>query len=117
MHYTYTEVYRMKTKINQYDDNFHNDFSMTVLSDIAGISQQYLCKIFKQTMNIRPNEYVTCRRTTEAKKLLTETNLSIADIADRSGFSDTGYFCTVFRKQEKMTPTEYRKLHNTANSK
>lgn len=104
----------MKTKINQYDDNFHNDFSMTVLSDIAGISQQYLCKIFKQTMNIRPNEYVTCRRTTEAKKLLTETNLSIAD---RSGFSDTGYFCTVFRKQEKMTPTEYRKLHNTANSK
>lgn len=103
--------------LNYIDDNFRNDFSMTVLSDIAGVSRQYLCRIFKQTMNIRPNEYVTCRRMTEAKRLLSETDLSIADIAGRSGFSDTRYFCTVFRKQEKMTPTEYRKQHSTDNSK
>lgn len=103
--------------LNYIDDNFQNNFSISELSDIAGISQQYLCRIFKQTMNIRPNEYVTCRRMNEAKHLLTGTDLSISDIAKQAGFSDMGYFCTVFRKQEKMTPTEYRKLYNTGTSK
>ncbi|MGN1305286.1 MAG: AraC family transcriptional regulator [Oscillospiraceae bacterium] len=101
--------------LNYIDDNFRNNFSMTVLSEIAGVSHQYLCRVFKQTMNIRPNEYVVCRRLTEAKRLLAETDLSVSDIAEHSGFSDTGYFCTVFRRQEKMTPSEYRKLHNISN--
>ena len=67
--------------LNFIDDNFRRDFSVSELADISGISQQYLCRIFRRTMNIRPNEYITCRRLLEAKKLLSETDMPINEIS------------------------------------
>lgn len=93
------------------DDKFREDFSIAKLAEASGVSQQYLCRIFKQTMNLRPNEYVTRRRLLEAKRLLCETDLPISEVSVQSGFSDTGYFCTVFRRYESMTPIEYRKTY------
>ncbi len=97
--------------LNYIDDNFREDFSMSALAEISGVSQQYLCRIFKQTMNLRPNEYVTRRRLNEAKRLLCETELPVSEVSAQSGFADTGYFCTVFRRYESMTPIEYRKKY------
>ncbi len=97
--------------LNYIDNNFRNDFSVAVLAEISGVSQQYLCRIFKQTMNLRPNEYITRRRLIEAKKLLSESDIPVSDVAAQSGFSDTGYFCTVFRRYESITPVEYRKIY------
>lgn len=98
--------------LNYIEDNFRSDFSVSVLADIAGVSQQYLCRIFNRTMNIRPNEYITCRRLQEAKHLLAETDLPVAKICIMSGFSDPGYFSTVFRRYEKIPPAEYRRQNN-----
>ena len=98
--------------LNYIDDNFREDFSIAKLSEISGVSQQYLCRIFKQTMNLRPNEYITKRRLTEAKKLLSGTNIPISEVSARSGYTDAGYFCTVFRRYESMTPIEYRKVYS-----
>lgn len=97
--------------LNYIDNNFRNDFSVAVLAEISGVSQQYLCRIFKQTMNLRPNEYITRRRLIEAKRLLSESDIPVSDVAAQSGFSDTGYFCTVFRRYESITPVEYRKIY------
>lgn len=91
------------------DENFRNDFPMTVLAEIAGITPQHLCRIFKETMNMRPNEYLTQRRLQEAKSLLQRNELPISEIAVRSGFPDAGYFSTVFRKYEGLSPLEYKK--------
>ena len=94
--------------LNYIDNNFQNDFSVAVLAEVSGVSQQYLCRIFKQTMNLRPNEYITRRRLMEAKRLLSESDMSVSEVSARSGFSDTGYSCTVY---ESVTPAEYRKLY------
>lgn len=99
--------------LNYIDDNFRNDFSVAALADISGVSQQYLCRIFKQTMNQRPNEYITRRRLAEAKRLLADTDMPVSEVCAQSGFSDTGYFCTVFRRYEAMTPIEYRKMYGS----
>ncbi|MDE5859765.1 MAG: AraC family transcriptional regulator [Oscillospiraceae bacterium] len=95
--------------LNYIDDNFRSDFPLTVLAEKAGVSSQHLCRIFKETMNVRPMEYLTRRRLQEAKRLLTETDISVADIGFQTGFSDAGYFSTVFRKYEGVSPVEYRK--------
>ena len=94
---------------DEIEENFRKDFSVAVLAEITGISQQYLCRIFKQTMNIRPNEYITCRRLQEAKRLLAETDIPVHEICGKSGFTDAGYFSTVFRKYENISPIEYRR--------
>ena len=95
--------------LNYIEENFRRDFPITVLADVSGVSHQYLCRIFNHTMNIRPNEYITCRRLQEAKLLLTETTLSVRKICLQSGFSDASYFSTVFKRYEGITPAEYRK--------
>ncbi|WP_218932007.1 AraC family transcriptional regulator [Adhaeretor mobilis] len=51
---------------------------------------------------------ITRVKLVRAKRLLSETELPIAKIAIRSGFSEPKYFCDVFRKNEDMTATAYR---------
>lgn len=99
--------------LNYIDNHFHEDFSMTVLAELAGVSSQHLCRIFKETMHMRPNEYLTFRRLSEAKNQLRHTDTSIAEIGLRCGFPDAGYFSTVFKRHEGMSPVEYRKNINT----
>lgn len=62
-------------------------------------------------MNMRPNEYLTGMRISEAKRLMVENNLSIYDTAIKSGFRDASYFSTVFKKYVGISPDEYRKTH------
>jgi len=95
--------------LNYIEENFRKDFPITVLAEISGVSHQYLCRVFNRTMNIRPNEYITCRKLQEAKYLLAETALSVREICLQSGFSDASYFSTVFKRYEGITPAEYRK--------
>lgn len=103
--------------LNYIDDNFRSDFSIAALAAISGVSHQYLCRLFKETMNLRPNEYITQRRLNEAKRLLSMTDMPISEVSVQSGFSDTGYFCTVFQRYESMTPSEYRKTYSSCFSK
>lgn len=49
-------------------------------------------------------------RIAEAKKLLATTSLEIADIADRSGFSDQSHFTREFKKMINLTPGRFREL-------
>ena len=90
------------------DSNFGTDFPMTDLAEIAGITPQHLCRIFKDAMNMRPNEYLTKRRLQEAKRLMIKSDMPISEIAAACGFPNAGYFSTVFKKHEDITPAEYR---------
>ncbi|MBQ8605765.1 MAG: helix-turn-helix transcriptional regulator, partial [Clostridia bacterium] len=45
----------------------------------------------------------------EAERLLRETELSVAQVAQELGFSDSKYFNTIFKKQTGITPAVYRK--------
>ena len=91
------------------DSSFMRDLPITELAAAAGVTPQHLCRIFKETMNMRPGEYLTRRRIQEARILLKDTQLPIAEIAKRSGFSDAGYFSTVFRRLEGIPPAEFRR--------
>lgn len=94
-------------------DNFRRDISMTQLSSIIGITPQHFCRVFRKTMNARPNEFLTQIRLDEAKRLLAEKDVSVTDAAEKSGFRDAGYFSTVFRKHEGMSPAQYKKRYKT----
>ena len=55
-----------------------------------------------------PHKYLITTRMSNAKFLLKTSQMSVKEIAIRSGFSDESGFCTAFKKQEGMTPNEYR---------
>ena len=55
------------------------------------------------------SDYLRDLRMSMAEKLLTETTLSISEIASQIGYTKQGKFAEVFRQQFQMNPLEYRR--------
>ncbi len=90
-------------------DNFSRDIPMTFLAQLTGVTHQHFCRIFKNVMKMSPNEYLNSRRIEEAKRLLREEKLSVAETAEACGFHDAGYFSTVFRSCTGTAPSAFAK--------
>jgi transcriptional regulator GlxA family with amidase domain len=66
---------------------------------------------FKSEYGVSPINYLITCRIREGKRLLTETDLSLSQIAAVLGFSSSSYFSQSFRNAEGVSPTEYRKTN------
>lgn len=95
--------------IKYINENFRNDIVISDLCAIIHITPQHFCRVFKQVMNMRPNEYIAKARIDEAKRLLLVNNISISEAAAIAGFRNPGYFSTVFKKYVGVTPNEFQK--------
>lgn len=74
------------------------------------LSVDYTAKLFKQTSGMPPNEFVQSIRHREARRLLSETDMTIERIGEQVGYPDIHYFSRIFRRQEGIPASEYRKL-------
>ncbi|MGE4285788.1 MAG: helix-turn-helix transcriptional regulator [Phycisphaerae bacterium] len=80
-------------------------------SDVAGrfdISPNHLSRLFNRNGYMKFCDYLNYVRINRAKFLLKSYDLSLYQIARRCGYSDTGYFCRVFKKVTKKTPKQYQ---------
>ena len=82
--------------------------ALGTVADAVQMSYSHFSRAFKQSMGVTPNAYMTEKRIERAKKLLSETNLPIADIALRTGFASQSHFTTTFRKLVWTTPKGFR---------
>lgn len=71
-------------------------------------NSQYLMRTFKGKTGHSIMEYITQARIETAKKILTNTNLPIKEVANMVGYLDYAYFTRVFRKETGESPTQYR---------
>ena len=90
------------------EDNYFQQIKLSTLSDIAGITEQHLCRLFKRNFRMRPMEYLAKVRIQHAKEMLVFSDKSISEIAETVGFPDSSYFSAVFKKYEHIPPVEYR---------
>ena len=67
-------------------------------------------ELFKKSAGTTFSHYLTNLRITNAKKLLTTTDISINEISLKTGFNDYFYFLKTFKKYTGHTPSEYRNL-------
>lgn len=79
------------------------------LSHRFAISEGYLSRKFKAVTGVGLNAFITQARIIHAEKLLTETTLSISDVAGLCGFNDSNYFASVFKKLKGTTPYKFSK--------
>ena len=89
--------------------HFASEITMDELCAVSGVSKQYLCLLFRNTLNSRPIEYIAKRRIQAAKELLISTDKSIEDISAEVGFCTASYFCKLFKRYEGMTPTAFKR--------
>lgn len=95
------------THINKY---FYKSISLQELADIAALSPYYFSRVFSKETGMTPHKYLIMTRINNAKFLLKTSQMSIKEIAFRSGFTDESAFCTAFKKEEGVTPNTYRSL-------
>lgn len=74
----------------------------------GGLSEQYLCRLFKSTVGQRPIEFILRKRIDTARAYLDKTDLPISDIAVKCGFNNTSYFYRNFKKFTGTSPLTYR---------
>ena len=88
------------------------DLSVSEIADMCNVSEVYFRKLFKEYSGVSPSEYRTSTKICKAKNYLLEDTLSIAEISDRTGFSDVAYFIKIFKQITGVTPNAYRKTQN-----
>lgn len=96
---------RMKNFVT---DHYMEDISMQEAARIMGYSDAYFSKLFKQYFNQNFTAYLTEYRIREAKKLLTNSAVSIKDISRMVGYADSNYFAKIFKRIEGVIPSKYR---------
>lgn len=97
-------------KITEYiHQHFGQELSLEDAAAQAPISPYYLSHLFRQELGMTFSEYLTKVRLEEARRLLSDTDLRIGDVAMAVGYGDAGYFSRVFRKAAGCTPAEYRR--------
>ncbi|MDO5411551.1 MAG: helix-turn-helix domain-containing protein, partial [Lachnospiraceae bacterium] len=97
----------------------HLNYAHIKVNDIAryiGINRSYLTAIFKNKLNVSPQEYLVSYRLNKGKQLLSTTNLSIQDIAARIGYDNPLTFSKMFKSTYGKSPRYYRQEFISENS-
>lgn len=92
------------------DKNIDNpDYSVSIMSSDMAMSRATLYNKLKAVAGQSPNDFIRLQRLKKAAELLKQNRYTIAEVAVMTGFSDTKYFATVFKRQFGSTPSSYGK--------
>lgn len=92
--------------------NFQQEIYLEDLEQLSSVARSTLQKHFRAAMGVPPMIYLRNLRLRHAAELLTGTDFSLKEIADRSGFFRMPYFFKAFKICYGMSPLEYRTSRN-----
>jgi len=92
--------------INQ---DFLADHSLAELADVLGVTDRQMRRVFQEEFGVSPVEYWQTRRLLLAKQLLTDSAITVTDVAMASGFKSLRRFNVLLKERYRLTPTEFRK--------
>lgn len=78
--------------------------ALDTLANVINISASYFLTRFKQSTGLAPHQYVMSQRLEQAKRLLVQTQLPIAEIANETGFADQSHLTRLMRRHTGLTP-------------
>jgi len=90
------------------DSHIDQPFRQEDLLEIACLSRSALHRYFKRYLGMPCSEYVASRRMEQVKHLLEHGDAPIYEIAAKTGFQDTAYFCRWFKQLTTVTPLSFR---------
>ncbi|MDQ0889035.1 two-component system response regulator YesN [Paenibacillus sp. V4I9] len=84
------------------------NLSLTLLSDLFQVNPKYLSQLFKEEIGENFSDFVITLRINYAKKLLKETNETVQDISEKTGYANAISFSRIFKKMVGISPGQYR---------
>ncbi|WP_226627533.1 AraC family transcriptional regulator [Alloyangia pacifica] len=92
----------------------HRRIEVAELAELAGLSESWLTRAFKQSLGTTPQRWLTQLRVETAMGLMTDTPMGLAEIAAATGFSDQAHLTRAFRAAQGETPGAWRKARTRA---
>jgi len=98
----------------QYVECHLNDpLTREMLARNLGVSASYLNQTFRDIEGVSLMRYVTQRRIEAAKRILENTDESLKDVSQLTGFASPASFCGVFKRMTGVTPKQYRRENHS----
>ena len=88
----------------------NSSVSLDDLAAAGGMSRFHFLRRFKNTFGVTPYRFVTDQRIEAAQRLLSETDLTLSDVAAATGFSSQSHMGTAMQLRLGVTPGQWRKL-------
>jgi YesN/AraC family two-component response regulator len=89
-------------------EHFQKSITRESIAEHFGLAPNHVSRLFRKEGLMKFNDYLNLVRVNRAKFMLQNYGMTLKEIAANCGYSDPAYFCRVFRKICKITPTEYR---------
>ena len=106
---------RLRAVVDFIESNLDAAPTLERMAAVARLSPYHFARQFKAATGLPPHQYVITRRVERAKELLQAgTELSLAQVAARAGFSDQSQFYHHFRRLVGVTPGRFRTSARTA---
>lgn len=103
----FTSSQKFKYVIEYIHEHFaDSDLSIARISEMAGMSDTYIRKLFKNNFSVTPQKYISNLRISYAEELLRSGYYTVEQAAEKSGFSDPKYFSTVVKKAKGLSPSK-----------
>ena len=102
-------THRFAAVVQYIKEHLAENLSVEKLSALACMSKATFFRMFKREFGLTPVEYIVRERLAEARRLLRQPLVSVAEVCLRAGFNNLSYFQALFKKHEGVTPGAYKK--------
>ena len=102
--------------LNWVEENYTEDITLEKIAALTGLSEKYICRIFKEYTSKTLVNYINEMRVERAAFDIRNKGKNITAAAFDSGFNDLSYFCKIFKRYKGMTPKEYKKAKENRKS-
>lgn len=89
--------------------NINEPLTLADVADNFSLSKQYIMRSFKKYYNTSVTHMINEEKLQRSLILLRDTDMTVDEIANSLSFSQSSYFCRLFKRAFSLTPTEYRR--------
>jgi len=94
-------------------ENFQSSLTRESVANHFGLAPNHVSRLFRREGSIGFNDYLNIVRLNRAKFMLRNYGMTLKEVAANCGYNDVTYFCRIFKRMNKGTPTEYRSAENS----
>jgi AraC-like DNA-binding protein len=113
---TLNALVRLKPVFDVIQARHAEPIRITELAELAHLHPVYFSSLFRRGTGLSPGQYIAHYRLGKARDLLASTDLSIDEIARRTGHGTASYLSRAFRRAEGVPPGEYRRRIQSASA-
>ena len=99
----------MNQALNYFQEGYYTPISVEDYASSRGMSTSWFIRSFKDFTGVTPMHYILALRIANAQSLLENTDYTVAEISRLVGYEDQLYFSRLFKKQNGLSPSQFRR--------